>query len=111
LAIFGLVLYSLFYPDTNQYHPKELIFNNEFDASVAQVETYLKENLNDPDSYQSISWSAVVKINDTKEVGFPSYQVRHKYRAKNSFGGYVVEEKVFRMDYKGNVVDVKEFSP
>ena len=31
------------------------------------------------------------------------YYVRHKYRAKNSCGGYVIENKVFFLDSNGNV--------
>ena len=80
------------------------------DASVYQVNDYLKNNyLDDPDSYHSISWSEVFKLNDSKELGFASYQVRHKFRAKNSFGGYIVEEKIFKLDYKGNVVSFKNY--
>ena len=89
---------------------KEAVFNNELDASVYQVEDYLKnEYLNDANSYQPITWSAVFKLNNTKEVGFPSYQVRHKYRAKNGFGGYVIEEKLFKLDYQGNIVDMQDY--
>jgi hypothetical protein len=29
--------------------------------------------------------------------------VRHKYRAKNGFGGYMVEERIFMLDSTGNV--------
>ena len=101
-------IYILFFEKKNP-SASEVVHNNELDASVSQVEEYLKSNLSDPDSYQEISWSVVVKLNDSKEEGFPKYQVRHKYRAKNGFGGYVVEEKIFRLDYLGNVVDSKDF--
>jgi len=109
LLIIGFVVYSVFFtkkgPGAN-----EIVHNSELDASVYQVEDYLKKNyLNDPDSYQEISWSTVFKLNESKEAGVPKYQVRHKFRAKNGFGGYVVEEKVFRLDYLGNVVDSKDF--
>jgi len=36
------------------------------------------------------------------------YWVRHKYRAKNSFGGYVIENKIFYLDEQGNVVGEKD---
>lgn len=88
----------------------EIIVNNAIDASVYQVQDYLKNTyLNDPDSYEPISWSAVIKLNDNKQEGYPAYQVRHKFRAKNEYGGYVTEEKIFKLDYKGNVVDVEDY--
>lgn len=34
--------------------------------------------------------------------------VRHKYRAKNSFGGYVIENKVFYLNKKGHVYRVNQ---
>ena len=35
--------------------------------------------------------------------------VRHKFRAKNGFGGYNVENKVFYLDSQGVVVDYRDF--
>ena len=75
------------------------ITNSSWDGSVWQVKKYLKEKLKDPDSYESIEWGTVIEKNDV-------YQVRHKYRAKNSFGGYVIEECLFTLDKEGNVIDV-----
>lgn len=77
------------------------ITNSPWDGSVWQVEEYLKKNLKDPDSYQGIEWSTVIE----KDNG---YQVRHKYRAKNSFGGYVVENCIFTLTKEGTVIDVKQ---
>jgi hypothetical protein len=112
LIIIVLVGYFAFFDKDNNKKSSsdETIVNSEWDASVYQVVDYLKSKyLNDPDSYQSISWSEVFKLNDTKEVGFASYQVRHKYRAKNEYGGYITEEKLFKLDYQGNVVDVRDY--
>ena len=105
LIAFLIVLYSQFFASKDS-GLIEVVHNRHIDASVSQVEQYLKTNLNDPDSYQGIAWSAVVKLNDSKEQGFPKYQVRHKYRAKNGIGDYGVEEKVFKLDCLGNVVGV-----
>mgnify|MGYP001382673009 CR=1 FL=1 len=77
--------------------PREIVENSAWDGSVRQVERYLKSNLKDPDSYQSIEWSAVSKSSGG------GFMVRHKYRAKNSFGGYVIENQVFTLDAQGNV--------
>ena len=111
LIIVAFVCYAVFITPDNKKNsgPKNAVYNNELDASVSQVESYLKDNLNDPDSYSSVSWSEVFKLNDTKEVGFACYQVRHKYRAKNAFGAYVIEEKMFKLDYQGKIVDVKDY--
>lgn len=85
----------------------EIVSNSAYDASVYQVEQYLKrEYLKDPDSYEGIEWSKVQKDNTNSLY---KYYVRHKYRAKNGFGGYVVEEKIFYLDQSGNVVSVTDF--
>lgn len=86
---------------------QEIVTNSSFDASVSQVENYLKQQyLKDPDSYESISWSKVQIFDDGLNY---KYMVRHKFRAKNGFGGYNVENKVFYLDKDGNVIDVKNF--
>lgn len=76
------------------------VMNSPWDSSVYQVEKYLIHNLNDPDSYEAIEWSKVMKISDDE------YRVRHKYRAKNEYGGYVVENQIFVLDSEGNVINV-----
>ncbi len=81
--------------------PKAEVKNNKWNGGVKQVEDYLKRTLRDPDSYESIEWSEVKQKDD-------GYYVRHKYRAKNGFGGYVVVNQLFHLDFSGNVVDVKD---
>ena len=82
----------------------EVVSNSAWDASVWQVKRYLKkEYLLDPDSYEGIEWSAVNK----KANG--GYYVRHKYRAKNSFGGYVIENQVFHLNAEGEVIGVDDY--
>lgn len=77
--------------------------NSKYDGSVYWVEKYLKQNLKDPDSYQAIDWSAV------QSAAGGRLEVRHKYRAKNSFGGYAIENKVFTFDESGNVYSAVDF--
>lgn len=60
-------------------------------GSVLCVTRYFNENLNDPDSVQYIEWSPVTHL---YYRGQHYWAVRVKFRAKNSFGGYVIEEKV-----------------
>ncbi len=78
------------------------IENSAWDGSVYQVKNYLKKNLKDPDSYEGIEWSKVQKnANGT-------YTVRHKYRARNSFGGMIIENWVFELDEKGTVISATQ---
>jgi DNA-directed RNA polymerase subunit RPC12/RpoP len=82
-----------------------IVSNNPLDNSVYQVETYLKNSyLEDPGSYESIEWSKVI---ETQSAGF-NFRVRHKYRVKNSFGDYEIENKIFLLDENGNVVGEKD---
>ena len=71
--------------------------------AMAGVRVYLKRHyLKDPDSYEGISWKAFGIYNKDNNT----YFALHKYRAKNSYGGYVVEEKLFVLDSDGNVIKV-----
>jgi len=84
--------------------PQVTVTNSGWDGSVWQVEHYLKYVLKDPDSFQAIEWGRVGRL----ETGF---LVRCRYRAKNSFGGYVIEEKLFEMDKNGDVISVSDWGP
>lgn len=82
--------------------PIEVVMNSPWDGSVSQVEDYLKSHLNDPDSYQSITWYKVIK------KGNGNFIVLHKYRAKNTFGGYVVKFQKFILNHNGVVIEVQD---
>lgn len=84
------------------------IFNDKSSCSVdsdtyvkAAVRMYLQNTLKDPGSYKPIEWGTVIEQN-----GAYKYIIWHKYRAKNSYGGYVVEEHYFYLDGNYNVRDV-----
>jgi hypothetical protein len=74
--------------------------NSPYDGSVSQVKYWLREYLKDPDSVQYIDWSTVKTLDDGQHA------VLVKYRAKNSFGGYVIEQRLFVLDQKGVVAEV-----
>lgn len=76
---------------------RAVVQNSGWDGSVYQVERYLENVLKDPDSYDGIEWSKVMPSGS-------GYVVRHKYRARNSFGGMVIENRIFVLDADGNVV-------
>ena len=56
--------------------------NSGSSEDLWKAESYLKNNLRDPSSYERIDYNV-------KENG----EVTIKYRAKNGFGGYVIEEQ------------------
>ena len=75
--------------------------SSAWDASVREVDKYLKANLKDPKSTEYIEWSPVTLM-ETK--GGKAWAVRVKYRSKNSFGGFAVEEGIAFIR-NGNVVE------
>ena len=97
--IVGIVsLFSLFSSNDSDPMPTRT------DSSVmVGVKSYLRETLKDPKSYQEIEWSPS-GVNDAGQ-----YYIRHKYRAKNSFGGYVVEEKIFYLNKSYKVVRTQDY--
>lgn len=83
--------------------PCGLAVNSAWDGSVSTVESYLKNILKDPSSFDAIEWSEVKKIDDK------TCAVRCKYRAKNSFGGYAIENTLFYLDLNGHVTRTENF--
>jgi len=86
--------------DSRRDTRKPSVTTSQYDGSVSQVKYWLREHLKDPDSVQYIDWSTVKTLDDGQ------YAVFVKYRAKNSFGGYVIEQRLFMFDPKGSVTEV-----
>jgi hypothetical protein len=86
------------YEQKQKAQPKELVYNSSYDGSVRQVEDWLKSNLNDTDSLSFVEWSKVAK---TPKGNFV---VRCKYRAKNTYGAMVLENKVFFLNKDGQYI-------
>lgn len=84
--------------------PQYPVYNNPWDGSVNQVRNYLKANLNDWESYESMEWSKVVPTDDGK-----SFLVRHKYRASNGFGANIIVHQFFEVSPDGQIVSVTDF--
>lgn len=71
---------------------------NPMDGGHYRLERLIKQNLNDPDSYQH---------DQTRyTIGDESLTVYTSYRARNAFGGMVREEVVARVDMQGNVIEI-----
>jgi hypothetical protein len=115
LVLFGVILFILVTclgpskeekpATTTVKTPTEVVYNSSWDGSVQQVDSWLRANLKDPHSLEYIEWSPV-----EKRAG-GGFMVRVKYRAKNSFGGYVVDNKVFVLDSSGAVTTSFDWSP
>ena len=82
----------------DKFKGKIEVQNNPWNGgAVHAVEQYLKRDyLKDPDSFQAVEWGTVLK-------GCGNYVVSLKFRARNSFGGYVVETRIFTLDADGKV--------
>ena len=67
----------------------------------------VKDSLKDPESYESVSFSELLKLKDTVKVvdgqSYPEifngeYEIAHTYRSKNAYGGVVTKSDVFHID-------------
>jgi len=105
--IIVLILLIIFVPE-QKVAVKPIVYQSEYDASVSQVVQYLQSNLKDPSSYESIEWSNLTNIGQYNSKNY-YWMIRHKYRAKNSFGGYSIENQAFYLDSLGNILDIKDF--
>ncbi len=77
-----------------------------WDGSHRNLYRYLKENVKDPDSLEHIE-TRYKKNFDKNEKFNNTLSVTTKYRAKNSFGGYVVEFISADYDLDGNLIRIK----
>ena len=64
----------------------------------------VKEALKDPDSYQEIDHKEYYEAGADSAKN--NMQVLIHYRAKNSFGGYVVEKKAINFDSSGVIKEI-----
>ena len=67
---------------------------------------YFNEVLNDPYSMRIVRWSDITKISLSEG---PYWRVVVKYRAKNTFGAYVLSERVFYIR-KGKIASTFELT-
>ena len=74
--------------------------NSGWDGSVLEIKQYLRQVMNDPDSYEHVSTSAPV-ARDAYWI------VKSSFRGKNAFGGKVLNTRYFFIQ-QGQVVRVEE---
>ena len=94
LSVFVLFMIIFLCPS---HHPRDWEIVGTQEWAQWKARSWLIENLNDPGSLEIIRWSAVAKTDE----GY--FLLRVKYRAKNSFGGYVVENNTLQIDSSGRV--------
>lgn len=99
----GLIDYYSSNGSSSTSSPSETVQSSSWDGSVWQVKSWLKANLKDPGSLDFIEWSPVQKTTDG------GFMVRVKYRAKNSLGGYVIDNKIFFLDSTGKVIYTQDY--
>ena len=97
IAIIFILFLIFSYTDSS---PKQEVKNSHWDGTVIQVELYVLHHINDRDSYHSLEWGKVMKINEDE------YRVRHKYRFQNDYGYIIVENQIFSLNKEGNVINV-----
>jgi len=78
-----------------KFKQEQEILSEKRTNAIIEATHYLKSNLRDPDSYESIQWGT---LNELKNG---SYSISNTYRAKNGFGGINVEEKTFLFSKDG----------
>jgi hypothetical protein len=74
---------------------------SQYDGSVRPVRAYLENTLNDPGSYTEHRWGRLENHNGT-------FYVRHSFRARNSFGGMILQDWTFGVDSFGVIVSIIE---
>jgi len=71
---------------------------SSWDGSHRKLERYIKDNMNDPDSYDHV---------ETRYSDYGSYLlVATKFRGKNAFGGTVLNIVTAKVDINGNVFEI-----
>ena len=88
--------------NTNQQEHVDMIkaLFSAYDGSCYCVEKYIKEHLNDADSYEHVKTEYAIQKDD-------KILVRTTYRGSNALGAKVINTNRFLIDLKGNVLSVE----
>jgi hypothetical protein len=76
-----------------------LPMQSAYDGSVRAVRAYLENTLNDPESYTPAEWGQLTNYEG-------KFYVSHSFRAKNKFGGMVLQDWTFTIDSAGAIVQI-----
>lgn len=81
--------------------------NSKEERAHELVTQAVKDSLKDPESYESVSFSPLLKLKDTVKVidgqSYPEvyngeYEIAHTYKSKNAYGGVITKSDVFHLD-------------
>lgn len=95
IAIIALLVIGCAHPDPKVEKAHELVIQA------------VKDSLKDPESYESVSFSQLLKLHDTVKVidgqSYPEphygqYEIAHTYKSKNAYGGTITKSDVFHLD-------------
>ncbi|MHA8077843.1 hypothetical protein [Aquirufa antheringensis] len=86
-------------PQTNEEKVNEL--QNGYDGSFPSVVKFVKNSMNDPDSFEHVE-------SRTGYYEKESFIVSMKYRGKNPFGGVITKYIDVKLDYSGNVISIEK---
>lgn len=96
VLIISLYLYTKNTSDYTYNNPRQQ------DIQMA-VKNYLKQNLDDPDSYKSASWYGF-----TYNKADKTYSIWHQYRHRNEYNAVQLETQFFTLDSQKNVIQVRD---
>lgn len=74
------------------------------DEMLQSLDVYLQNNLKDPDSLKDLEWIETVTSGLT-------YKSHIRFRAANSYGGFVINEKLVRFNDAGEIVEFDDHMP
>jgi hypothetical protein len=86
-------------PKTNE--ERVSILQSGYDGSIRSVVKFVKNSMNDPDSFEHVE----------TRTGFyekENFIVSMKYRGKNPFGGVITKYIDVKVDYSGNVISIEK---
>jgi len=99
----------------NKKSKSEILRQNAID----NVEDYLTKNLNNHETYKSISYDTLKPIDNTFKIDndtikrkyvITGYSINHKYQAKNEMGMMAAYNQKFFMTDKLEVTEVQEIT-
>lgn len=75
------------------------------DEAKCLVVNYILNHMKDPNSYESVSWGPLKKTQEIDGEG-GGWNIRHKFRGTNSYGGVVSEENIYIIHKDGWVTSL-----
>lgn len=81
---------------------------NKNDVFEFKVERFIKNQLKDPGSYESMRWFDINPENGQRNGLIFDYTIRHIYTAKNSFNATIKSDQIFYLTKDGVIIDYED---